>query len=165
MNPSPTHLVSIDAEMLPVRVREWGVSGWGELFWHHTVRSTEALVAPFYHVIIADDDAGVRAVIVHIVQQTYPRATTSAVADGLAALHVYDQQGADLVLTNYMMPRLSGLDLIAALRMRNSMVPIIMISGEVAQASAALAAGATHFLAKPFTRVQLVQVLISVLPP
>jgi two-component system, NtrC family, response regulator AtoC len=122
-------------------------------------------VAPSYHVIIADDDAGIRAVLAHIVQQTYPDATVSAIADGLAALHIYDQQGADLVLTNYMMPRMSGLALIAALRTRNPTMPIIMISGEVAQASAALAAGASQFLSKPFTRTQLVQVLISVLPP
>jgi CheY-like chemotaxis protein len=116
-------------------------------------------------VIIADDDAGIRAVLSHIVQQTYPSAMVSAVADGLAALHIYDQQGADLVLTNYMMPRLSGLNLITALRARRTTLPIIMVSGEVAQAPAALAAGASQFLAKPFTRTQLVQVLISVLPP
>jgi two-component system chemotaxis response regulator CheY len=122
-------------------------------------------VAPSYHVLIADDDAGIRAVLVHIVQQTYPDATVSVVADGLAALHIYNQQGAALVLTNYMMPRLSGLNLIRALRTRNLTVPIIMVSGEVTQASAALAAGATYFLAKPFTRAQLVQLIISVLPP
>jgi CheY-like chemotaxis protein len=122
-------------------------------------------VAPSYQVIVADDDASIRAVLAHIVQQTYPGATVSAVADGLAALHIYDQQGADLVLTNYMMPRMSGLDLIAALRARQVTLPIIMVSGEVAQAPAALAAGATLFLAKPFTRTQLVQVLMSVLPP
>jgi len=122
-------------------------------------------VAPFYHVIIADDDIGVRAVLVHIVQQTYPGATVSAVADGLAALHLYDQQGADLVLTNHTMPRMSGISLITALRTRNPTVPIIMVSGDISQAQAARAAGATHFLAKPFTRAQIVQVLISVLPP
>jgi CheY-like chemotaxis protein len=116
-------------------------------------------------VLIADDDAGVRAVLVHIVQQTYPGATVSAVADGLAALHIYDRQGADLVLTNHTMPRMSGLGLITALRTRNPTMPIIMVSGEVAHASPAFAAGATQFLAKPFTRAQLVQLLISVLPP
>ena len=122
-------------------------------------------MAPSYHVLIADDDAGIRAVLVHIVQQTYPDATVSVVADGLAALHIYDQQGADLVVTNYMMPRMSGLQLIAALRARHATLPIIIVSGEGALAPAALAAGASQFLTKPFTRTQLVQALISVLPP
>ena len=125
----------------------------------------ETAVSPSYHVIIADDDAGVRAVLSRIVQHIYPDATVSAVADGVAALHIYDQHGADLVVTNQTMPRMSGLNLIIALRTRNPSVPIIMVSGEVAQASAALAAGATRFLAKPFTRTHLVQVLSSVLPP
>ena len=122
-------------------------------------------MAPSYHVIIADDDAGIRAVLAHIVQQTYSGATVSAIADGLAALHIYDQQGADLVVTNYMMPRMSGLNLITALRARHTTLPIVMVSGEGALAPAALAAGASQFLTKPFTRTQLVQALISVLPP
>jgi CheY-like chemotaxis protein len=122
-------------------------------------------VAASYHVIIADDDAGIRAVLGYIVQQTYPSATISAVSDGLTALQVYDQQGADLVITNHTMPHLSGLDLIAALRARHATVPIIMVSGEVAQAQAALRAGAAQFVAKPFTRPQLVQALTSVLAP
>jgi CheY-like chemotaxis protein len=122
-------------------------------------------VAQPYHVIIAEDDVGVRAVITQIVKQTYPAATVSAVPDGLGALLVYDQQGADLVITSRTLRHLSGLDLIAALRARQATIPIILISGDTGHAQPALAAGATQFVAKPFTRAQLVQQLTRLLPP
>jgi CheY-like chemotaxis protein len=121
-------------------------------------------VSQLYHVIIADDDAGVRAVISHIVRQTYPVVTISAVPDGLEALFVFDQHGADLVITNQAMPRLCGLDLIAVLRTRHATVPIILVSGDAANAQPGLAAGALRFVAKPFTSAQLEHALTSVLP-
>jgi CheY-like chemotaxis protein len=122
-------------------------------------------VAQPYHVIIAEDDVGVRAVITQIVKQTYPAATVSAVSDGLGALLVYDQQGADLVITSRTLRHLSGLDLIATLRARQATIPIILVSGDTGHAQPALAAGATQFVAKPFTRAQLVQQLTRLLPP
>ena len=117
------------------------------------------------HVIIADDEDGVRAVLVHLIRQTYPSATISAFSDGLAALTAYDQHYADLVITNQSMPQMSGLDLITALRTRTTTLPIIMVSGDFFHEQAALAAGATAFVAKPFTRAQLAQTLRRVLPP
>src|SRR6476660_1031920 len=114
-----------------------------------------------YHVIVADDDPGVRAIIAQIIRQLYPAARLSVVRDGMEALQVFDQQGADLVVTNQTMPRMRGLDLIAALRARQATVPIIMVSGAPAHAPVALAAGATRFVAKPFTYLQLVQALRS----
>ena len=118
-----------------------------------------------YRVIIAEDDVGVRAVITQIVKQTYPAATVSAVPDGLGALLVYDQQGADLVITSQTLRYLSGLDLIAALRARQATMPIILVSGDSGHAQPAMAAGATLFVAKPFTRAHLVQQLTRLLPP
>jgi CheY-like chemotaxis protein len=127
-------------------------------------REMEGMVSQPYHVIIADDDAGVRAVIGYIVRQTYPAVTISAVPNGLEALFVYDQYGANLVITNQAMPRLSGLDLIAVLHTRQTTLPIILVSGDAANAQPGLAAGATRFVAKPFTSTQLEQALTSVLP-
>jgi CheY-like chemotaxis protein len=118
-----------------------------------------------YHVIIADDDATVRAVLTRIVKRTYPAVIVSAVPDGLDALLVYDQQGADLVITNQTMRQLYGLDLIAALRARQATIPIILISGDSTHEQPALTVGATLFVAKPFNRIDLVQQLTRLLPP
>ena len=121
-------------------------------------------MADSLHVIIADDEDGVRMVLVRYVAQVYPHATISALSDGLAALAAYDQHGADLVITNQSMPQMDGLRLIAALRSRSATVPILMVSGDTHQEIAALAAGASAFLAKPFKRALFVQTLLLLLP-
>src|SRR3712207_3950138 len=64
-------------------------------------------MSPPYHVIVADDDDGVRAFIARVVVRTYPAVTLSAVRDGLDALLLFDQRGADLLITNNDMPRLN----------------------------------------------------------
>jgi CheY-like chemotaxis protein len=118
-----------------------------------------------YHVIIADDDAAIRSLITRVVARTYDRVTISSVSDGLDALAIYQQHGADLVITNQEMPILSGLSLIERLRVLSTTLPIIMVSAHQGIESQARAAGATHFLLKPFHIALLVQVLTGVLPP
>src|SRR5262245_30261147 len=82
--------------------------------WGQAIRMRAA-----YHVIIADDDAAIRSLIARIVARTYDPVTISEVPDGLDALLIYQQQGADLVITNQEMPALSGLSLIERLRVLN----------------------------------------------
>ena len=122
-------------------------------------------MTPAYHVIIADDDDGIRAVIARIVVHTYPSVTISAVSDGLDVILIYEQRGADLVITNNHMPVLSGLSLIEQLRIRSATLPIVMISADATIERRALALGASRFLGKPFALAQLVQILTSILPP
>jgi CheY-like chemotaxis protein len=118
-----------------------------------------------YHVIIADDDAAIRSLIARVVARTYDRVIISAVPDGLDALLIYQQRGADLVITNHEMPILSGLSLIERLRVLSATLPIIMVSAHPSAEPRARALGVTHFLSKPFLVTQLVQLLASVLPP
>jgi len=118
-----------------------------------------------YHVIIADDDAGIRSLISRIVVRTYALVTVSAVSDVLDALGIYQQRGADLVITNQEMPCVSGLSLIRRLRLLSMTLPIIMISAHQSVEPQARAVGVTHFLLKPFHIVDLVARLTSVLPP
>ena len=118
-----------------------------------------------YHVIIADDDAAIRSLVARVVARTYDRVTISSVPDGLDALGVYQQHGADLVITNQEMPVLSGLSLIERLRVLNATLPIIMISAHQSVEPRARAVGVTHFLLKPFHIALLVQILTRILPP
>jgi DNA-binding response OmpR family regulator len=121
---------------------------------------------PPYHVIIADDDDGVRGIIARVVVRTYPAVSISALRDGQDALDLYDQRGADLLITNNDMPRVNGLELLEALRIhRQATLPIIMISADASVAPRARLLGVTRFVAKPFALGELVQVLSSVLPP
>lgn len=118
-----------------------------------------------YHIIIADDDAAIRSLIARVVARTYDRVMISAVPDGLDALSIYQQHGADLVITNHTMPVLSGLSLIERLRVLSPTLPIIMVSAHQNVEPRARAVGVTHFLLKPFHIALLVQILTAVLPP
>ncbi|GAB4450347.1 MAG: hypothetical protein OHK0015_55590 [Chloroflexi bacterium OHK40] len=121
-------------------------------------------LSPFPHVIIADDDDSVRSLVARVVGRTYRSVQLSLVNDGADALQVFDQRGADLVITNNQMLTMHGMDLIHALRTRSATVPILMLSADRTIAGPALAAGATQFLLKPFRVPELRQTLLGLLP-
>ena len=116
-------------------------------------------------VIIADDHESVRAFLARVLSRTYPVVNIIAVANGAQALAAYHQHGADLLITNYMMPQLHGLDLVRALRAQQVTIPILMISSDPIIGQVGLAAGADRFLLKPFLLAELTQTLIDLLPP
>ena len=109
-------------------------------------------------VLVVEDEAGVR----HLVEQTLVAAgyrVTSAI-NGLEGLVAYERHRADVraVVTDMMMPGMSGDAMIAALRARGIDVPILAVSG--AHTAAPLSAGPGLMrLAKPFTPSQLLLAL------
>jgi len=120
---------------------------------------------PTDHILIAADDDTVRAVVARVVVRTYPSVTITAVRDGAEALLVYRQRGANLLITNNDMAILGGVDLVRALRAQQVTLPILMISADTKVAPAALAAGATRFMVKPFKVADLQRALTRLLPP
>jgi two-component system response regulator MprA len=120
---------------------------------------------PARHIIIADDNDGVRAYLARVVVRTYPSLHLVAVKDGAEALLAFGQRPADLLITNTQMPILSGIDLVRALRAQQIMIPILMVSANPAVEPAALAAGATQFLLKPLPLDLLRRTLIGLLAP
>ncbi|MCC5972676.1 MAG: response regulator [Rubellimicrobium sp.] len=81
--------------------------------------------------------------------------------DGAAALRLLEEQDFDLVLMDYMMPVMNGIDATRAIRARGSQVPIVGLTANafVEDREACLAAGMDDFIAKPVTREKLVNVL------
>ncbi len=55
--------------------------------------------------------------------------TVVAAASGAEALHILEQQSFDLVVTDYKMSPMNGLELIRQLRDRNFVNPIILLTG------------------------------------
>ena len=74
-------------------------------------------------------------------------------ADGVAALEIYDERGADidLVISDIRMPRMDGRELIPALRRRRAHLPILGITGQddLKQTLALLDQGAYYYIEKP----------------
>jgi two-component system, NarL family, capsular synthesis sensor histidine kinase RcsC len=116
------------------------------------------------HILIAEDHTVVRDLLTTIVARTYPTCTITAVANGAEALAVYDERGADLLITDFAMPIMTGLSLTKALRARQATIPILVISMNTTIAEVLLDAGANRFLPKPFSFTALQQTLIDLLP-
>src|SRR5262249_37846710 len=87
------------------------------------------------------------------------RYDVEAVADGAAALAAIARRKPDLVLSDVMMPRLDGMQLLARLRAdpHNSTVPVIMLSSRAGEESRVegMQAGADDYLIKPFSAREL----------
>ena len=107
-------------------------------------------------VLLADDNADMRDYVARLLGRWH---SVQAVADGQEALDAIRAERPDLVLTDVMMPRLNGFELIAAIRgdERLQDLPVVMLSaraGEEARVDG-LAAGADDYLAKPFSAREL----------
>jgi DNA-binding NtrC family response regulator len=75
------------------------------------------------------------------------------------ALKIVDR--ADLVLSDLKLPNMDGLQFLALIRRQNALTPVIMMTafGSVETAVAAMKAGATDFLLKPFSLEHLTTVI------
>ncbi|HEY6923640.1 MAG TPA: response regulator [Steroidobacteraceae bacterium] len=107
-------------------------------------------------VLLADDNADMREYVCDLLSSVY---VVEAVADGEQALRVARKHPPDIVISDVMMPRLSGLELLNALRddplLRD--IPVILLSaraGEEARIEG-LEAGADDYLVKPFSAREL----------
>ena len=100
-------------------------------------------------ILICDDEASLRELVRAILDGDYRFAEA---ADGVEALELVHELRPDLVLADVMMPRLSGLELLAEVRKDPELqeLPIIVVTAFAGERVAALEAGADGFLAKPF---------------
>ena len=110
------------------------------------------------HVLVADDEPHIGRIIKMKLEQGQFRVTLAY--DGREAMDVLSREpDIGLVLLDLMMPHLSGLDVLAAMRAdaRWRDVPCIILTaaGEEQQHTRAMELGATAFLTKPFSPKKL----------
>jgi DNA-binding response OmpR family regulator len=110
------------------------------------------------HVLVADDEPHIGRIIKMKLEQGPFRVTLAY--DGREALATLEQErDICLVLLDLMMPHLSGLDVLAAMRRdeRWKQLPCIILTaaGQEQQHITAMELGATDFLTKPFSPKKL----------
>lgn len=73
--------------------------------------------------------------------------------DGCKALEAFQGQTFDIVLSDWNMPNMDGLELLKEIRLRNTTIPVVMITTEAERTRvvAAIQAGVSDYLVKPFT--------------
>ena len=81
-------------------------------------------------VLVVDDDPALRALLCEILQRL--GLSAAAAADGGEGAELFERDPTfDLVITDLLMPRLSGWDLIQRLRAANPAIPIILLAGNL----------------------------------
>ncbi|MEO9593159.1 response regulator [Rhodopirellula bahusiensis] len=117
-------------------------------------------------VLLAEDSGVMRKIIARGLHSLWVDNVVEA-ADGAIALNKFQQgNDFDLVLTDWNMPNMNGLELVNAIRGTGSKVPIMMITTEAEKVRVleAIQAGVNDYLVKPFDQSQLQTKLERVLP-
>jgi DNA-binding NtrC family response regulator len=108
-------------------------------------------------VLVVDDEEVIRDVCVQILEAEGYMVTTAS--NGREALHQVSQNPFDVVVTDIMMPDMSGLELLEVLKSTSLNISTVVITGlgtfDMATQSDRL--GAREFVVKPFTPDELSQ--------
>ena len=79
------------------------------------------------HILVVDDDEGVRLLEAAILKRVGH--TVDIANDGASAWHLLLAGNYDLLVTDYLMPGISGLALVRQLRVASMALPVVMVSG------------------------------------
>jgi two-component system KDP operon response regulator KdpE len=99
-------------------------------------------------VLLVEDEIDVRGFFARALAHMWPALEVVTAANGCEALDLLRGGQFDLVLSDQRMPKMTGLELLTAVRAW-SQVPFLLISADRSVEVAAYAAGANAFLSKP----------------
>jgi two-component system chemotaxis response regulator CheY len=105
-------------------------------------------------VLVVDDFATMRRIIKNVLKQIGFTNILEA-DDGTAALGVLKENKVDLIISDWNMPKMNGLDLLKTVRKEEETkkVPFVMVTAEAQKDNVlqAVQAGVSNYIVKPFT--------------
>jgi DNA-binding NtrC family response regulator len=107
------------------------------------------------HILCVDDDAQIRHILMRMLERLgHTVEVTSSVREALGVLAT---KSVDLIITDWSMPHLTGIDLLELLREEGYETPVVMLTafGSIDHAVTAIKAGAVNYLLKPFELEQI----------
>ncbi len=117
-------------------------------------------------VLVAEDFATMRRILCNTLKQIGFNNVLEA-EDGLAALKVMEHEPVGLVITDWYMPNMGGLELLERIRSNpaTAALPVLMVTMEDLKdhVIAAVQAGVSSYLVKPFTLESLQEKIEAVL--
>jgi DNA-binding NtrC family response regulator len=110
-------------------------------------------------ILVVDDEDDLRLGLERLVARL--GGVVRSAADGQDALALLEQAPADIVVTDLMMPRVSGSALLDEVKRRMPETEVVILTGygTIQTAVSCLQMGAAHFLTKPFDNDEVLRVL------
>jgi DNA-binding response OmpR family regulator len=114
-------------------------------------------------ILLVEDAADLAQVIVRELEAVGYEVVHAA--DGLAALELHARQRPDLVILDWMLPKLDGLEVMRQIRQVSPTIPVLMLTArdEEADRVIGLEVGADDYLTKPFGMRELIARLRALL--
>ncbi len=108
------------------------------------------------HLLIVDDEENVREFLVYEIQKIGYEATAAASAK--EALSLFDRERVDLVLADIVMPEMDGFHLMQALKQKDPLMEVILMTGygTLNTAVEAMRKGACDYVVKPFQMQEMI---------
>jgi len=110
-------------------------------------------------ILIVEDEAKMRRLLELQLADEGFRARTAA--DAETGLQLLQQEPADLIVTDFKLPGMSGLEFLQAIKRIDANLPVVIMTayGTVESAVGAMKAGASDYVLKPFSLAELVLVI------
>jgi len=116
-------------------------------------------------VIIIEDDASTGALLAQLVKRLWPTASVILESDAVSGIEQWHQHGADLILLDWGLPGMSGMEALKQIKKTDMKTKCVMISGH-AERDVILAARAHQvdaFIVKPFNAKQVMVRLAEIM--
>ena len=116
-------------------------------------------------ILVVDDEPAVRDLTVEILRRSGYR--PHGVASARHALEALQGESFDLVVSDVVMPEMTGVELLYELRERRHELPVVLMTGgsQEPERTAGALAGATGLLHKPFSHDDMQKMLARWLAP
>jgi two-component system chemotaxis response regulator CheY len=109
-------------------------------------------------VLVVDDFASMRRILKNIFRQLGFESVIEA-DDGTTALEVLKKNKIDLIVSDWNMPKMTGLELLKTVRASDEYkdIPFLMVTAEAQKQNVldAVQAGVSNYVVKPFTAEQI----------
>ncbi len=112
-----------------------------------------------FRVLVVDDEQFLRQILARIVRRDGYQVEEAA--NGKEALEKMAEKHYDLVITDVKMPEIDGMELLSKVKEQYPRTQVVVISshsGEI-NSSEVVAAGASHFISKPFNNIEITRTL------
>ena len=103
------------------------------------------------HILIVEDELGIIQFLKQGLEEEGYLVTTAE--DGLKGFELSQKKHFDLILLDWMLPKITGIDLCRAIRIKDKTTPIIFLTAKdtVQETIEGLKAGANDYIKKPFS--------------